>query len=97
MMPSVRYANLTRRELLEYSRIHILQVLGPGLNLHLAENDLLRDVFELGERPSLLNGAMQKTTKLERVSGEFVSLTHTHINRITEKSGKYCSNSCVVT
>ncbi|KAF4520348.1 hypothetical protein B566_EDAN009870 [Ephemera danica] len=42
------------------------QVLGPGLNLHLAENDLLRDVFELGERPSLLNGATQKTTKLER-------------------------------
>ncbi|XP_046388812.1 interferon-related developmental regulator 2 [Ischnura elegans] len=42
------------------------QVLGPGMNLHLTENYLVREIFELGERVSLLNGAVYKASKLER-------------------------------
>ncbi|KAG8227543.1 hypothetical protein J437_LFUL008415 [Ladona fulva] len=42
------------------------QVLGPGMNLHLTENYLLREIFKLGERVTLLNGAMYKASKLER-------------------------------
>ncbi|XP_034241986.1 interferon-related developmental regulator 2 [Thrips palmi] len=42
------------------------QVLGSGMNLHLTENDLLRDVFELGEKLSPLNYAANKQTKQER-------------------------------
>lgn len=44
------------------------QVLGSGMNLHLTENELLRDVFELGEKLSPLNYAANKQTKQERVS-----------------------------
>lgn len=44
------------------------QALGSGLNLHLAENELLRDVFQLG--PKLIVGDLNalKQSKLERVS-----------------------------
>ncbi|XP_071443704.1 interferon-related developmental regulator 2 [Hetaerina americana] len=42
------------------------QVLGPGMNLHLTENYLVREIFELGERVSPLNVAVYKATKLER-------------------------------
>lgn len=42
------------------------QVLGPGMNLHLTENYLVREIFKLGERVSLLNGAVYKASKLER-------------------------------
>lgn len=42
------------------------QVLGSGMNLHLTENDLVRDIFNLGERVSPLNVSAQKQTKLER-------------------------------
>uniref|UniRef100_A0A1B6DSJ9 Interferon-related developmental regulator N-terminal domain-containing protein n=1 Tax=Clastoptera arizonana TaxID=38151 RepID=A0A1B6DSJ9_9HEMI len=41
-------------------------VLGSGMNLHLTENDLLRDVFELGEKLVPLNIAANKASKLER-------------------------------
>lgn len=44
-----------------------LQVLGSGLNLHLTENDLVREIFELGER-SPPYCAANKQTKHERVS-----------------------------
>ncbi|XP_021919874.1 interferon-related developmental regulator 2 [Zootermopsis nevadensis] len=42
------------------------QVLGSGMNLHLTENDLVRDIFELGERLSPPYYAANKQTKLER-------------------------------
>lgn len=43
------------------------RLLGPGINIHLAENQLLREIFHLGNKvlPIPLN---QKTSKLERVS-----------------------------
>lgn len=43
------------------------QILGSGLNLHLSENDLLRDIFELGAPLSQENG-VHKISKFERVS-----------------------------
>lgn len=41
------------------------RLLGPGINIHLAENQLLREIFHLGNKvmPIQLN---QKTSKLER-------------------------------
>ncbi|XP_046677714.1 interferon-related developmental regulator 2 isoform X3 [Homalodisca vitripennis] len=42
------------------------QVLGSGMNLHLTENDLLRDVFELGEKLVPLNMAAHKQSRIER-------------------------------
>lgn len=42
------------------------QILGSGMNLHLTENDLVREIFELGERVSPLNAAANKQSKLER-------------------------------
>lgn len=42
------------------------QVLGSGMNLHLTENDLVRDIFELGERLSPPYYAANKQTKHER-------------------------------
>ncbi|XP_063216854.1 interferon-related developmental regulator 1 [Bacillus rossius redtenbacheri] len=42
------------------------QVLGSGMNLHLTENDLVREVFELGDRLTPLNLAAHKQSKLER-------------------------------
>lgn len=42
------------------------QVLGSGLNLHLRENDLLRDILELGEKISPVNITSAKQTKLAR-------------------------------
>lgn len=47
-----------------YALCHIL---GPGLNTHLTENELLRDIFELGAR-IIDNLPSVKQTKLERVS-----------------------------
>nr|CAD7603112.1 unnamed protein product [Timema genevievae] len=44
----------------------IRHVLGSGMNLHLTENDLVRDIFELGERISPVNFAAHKQSKLER-------------------------------
>ncbi|XP_066992711.1 interferon-related developmental regulator 2 isoform X2 [Anabrus simplex] len=41
------------------------QVLGSGMNLHLTENDLVREIFCLGERLPF-NSASHKQTKLER-------------------------------
>ncbi|XP_075230443.1 interferon-related developmental regulator 1 isoform X1 [Lycorma delicatula] len=42
------------------------QILGPGMNLHLTENDLLRDILELGEKISPMNISVNKQSKLER-------------------------------
>ncbi|KAJ9593807.1 hypothetical protein L9F63_027549, partial [Diploptera punctata] len=42
------------------------QVLGSGMNLHLTENDLVREIFELGERLTPPYFAANKQTKLER-------------------------------
>ncbi|KAL1454446.1 hypothetical protein WDU94_010701 [Cyamophila willieti] len=41
-------------------------VLGSGVNLHLSENDLVRDVLQLGARISPLNIASLKQSKQER-------------------------------
>lgn len=43
-------------------------VLGSGMNFHLAENRLLREIFGLGEKISLLSGADLKQSKHDRVS-----------------------------
>lgn len=43
------------------------RLLGPGINVHLAENELLREVFNLGQKVVPLL-PLQKTSKLERVS-----------------------------
>ncbi|KAK0081161.1 hypothetical protein PV325_012687 [Microctonus aethiopoides] len=40
------------------------RLLGPGINIHLAENQLLREIFHLGRAIPLTTS--QKTTKLER-------------------------------
>lgn len=45
-----------------------LQVLGSGMNLHLAENDLLREVFELGEKLTPLTKPLQQQSRFHRVS-----------------------------
>lgn len=50
-----------------YALCHIL---GPGLNTHLAENELLRDIFELGARLVINELPTTKQTKLERVSNQ---------------------------
>lgn len=42
------------------------QALGSGLNFHLRENELLRDIFELGEKISSVNVSSAKQTKLAR-------------------------------
>lgn len=51
-----------------YALCHIL---GPGLNTHLTENELLRDIFELGARIVINEMPNNKQTKLERVSFTF--------------------------
>ncbi|BES87848.1 Interferon-related protein conserved region [Nesidiocoris tenuis] len=42
------------------------QVLGSGMNLHLSENYLLRDILDLGEKISPLNSPTSKQSKLAR-------------------------------
>lgn len=46
------------------------QLLGAGLNRHLALNDLLRQIFDLGEPLAPSNGPVQRVSKLERVKLE---------------------------
>lgn len=43
------------------------RLLGPGINIHLAENQLLREIFHLGSRVIGQVGLKHKSTKLERV------------------------------
>jgi hypothetical protein len=43
-------------------------VLKSGMNLHLSENELLREIFELGPALSSLDANSSKVTKFERVS-----------------------------
>lgn len=38
------------------------------MNLHLTENELLREVLELGEKLAPVNAASNKQTKLARVN-----------------------------
>lgn len=45
-------------------------ILGPGINIHLSENDLLRDIFQLGTKILINDISIQRQTKLERVSSE---------------------------
>lgn len=45
----------------------LCQTLGSGLNLHLAENEFLREVFELGPKLIMGDGQTLKQSKLERV------------------------------
>uniref|UniRef100_A0A2R5LNS2 Putative interferon-related developmental regulator n=1 Tax=Ornithodoros turicata TaxID=34597 RepID=A0A2R5LNS2_9ACAR len=42
------------------------QVIGAGINFHLAENELLRDVFELGPPLTQEDAIISKVTKFER-------------------------------
>lgn len=63
----------------------LCQTLGSGLNLHLAENELLREVFQLGARILITEGHIVKQSKLERVSYflfgyETVNKSHTLSN-----------------
>jgi len=46
------------------------RLLGPGINIHLAENQLLRDIFHLGDKPipTPMTCANGKTNKLKKVS-----------------------------
>lgn len=44
----------------------IRQALGSGMNLHLKENDLLRDILNLGEKINSVSSPSHKQTKLER-------------------------------
>ncbi|KAI4460445.1 interferon-related developmental regulator [Holotrichia oblita] len=41
-------------------------ILGPGINIHLSENDLLRDIFQLGTKILINDISIQRQTKLER-------------------------------
>ncbi|EFN75473.1 Interferon-related developmental regulator 1 [Harpegnathos saltator] len=41
------------------------RLLGPGINIHLAENQLLREIFHLGNKVLPIPSS-QKTSKLER-------------------------------
>lgn len=43
------------------------QILGSGMNLHLKQNELLRDIFELGA-PFIEEGPVNKNSKLQRHS-----------------------------
>lgn len=42
-------------------------ILGPGLNTHLTENELLRDIFQLGDKLIIKELPINKQTKLEKV------------------------------
>lgn len=42
------------------------RLLGPGINIHLAENQLLREIFHLGNKVLPTPHHIQKTSKLER-------------------------------
>ena len=42
------------------------EILGSGINSHLKQNDLLRDVFQMGPAP--LTSKETKSSRLERVS-----------------------------
>lgn len=44
----------------------LCHILGPGINMHLAENELLRDIFQLGSRILITDAPTVKQTKLER-------------------------------
>ncbi|CAM1154425.1 Uncharacterised protein g11220 [Pycnogonum litorale] len=46
--------------------MHSVSALGPGMNRHLAENELLRDVFELGTPLTPMTAAENKISKNER-------------------------------
>lgn len=43
-------------------------ILGPGINIHLSENELLRDIFQLGAKILISDLSLHRQTKLERVS-----------------------------
>lgn len=49
------------------------RLLGPGINIHLAENLLLREIFHLGNKV-LPVPSSQKTSKLERVGKTYDGL-----------------------
>ncbi len=42
------------------------ELLGSGMNAHLKQNDLLRDIFQMGPAP--LHSVETKASRLERVS-----------------------------
>jgi len=48
-------------------------VLGSGLNLHLSDNDLLRDIFDLGAPLTCENGFGPKVSKFERHMGNIAA------------------------
>ena len=49
----------------------LCQALGPGMNTHLQENELVREIFGLGP-PIPLGKPVTKLSKQERVSSFFV-------------------------
>lgn len=60
------------------------RLLGPGINIHLAENQLLREIFHLGNKvlPPLVT---VKTSKLERVGIETCTVEEiAYFNNMTD-------------
>jgi len=49
------------------------QVLGSGMNLHLTVNELLRDIFELGQPMNNEGGVLPKISKFERHMGNIAA------------------------
>lgn len=44
----------------------LCHILGPGINIHLTENELLRDIFQLGNRLMIADSLALKQSKQER-------------------------------
>lgn len=50
---------------IQYDRL--CDIVGPGITTHLAENEFLRDILQLGEKITQANGVTRnKQSKLER-------------------------------
>lgn len=49
------------------------ELLGSGMNAHLQQNDLLRDIFQMGPAP--LHTMHSRASRLERVSGGILKWT----------------------
>lgn len=65
------------------------RLLGPGINIHLAENQLLREIFHLGNKVLPTPHHIQKTSKLERVSipiSEEISFTSAYLSDAAKRA-----------
>merc|ERR1712130_628514 len=81
------------------------KILGPGINLHLASNHMLREIFELGNPLPVLDGSStDKPSKEERnaanqlarkihTGGELLSSLHGH-NSVEDKIWQIQTSDC---